>query len=67
MLKDNHAEPQPISNMSTILGTLEYGFSFVKQDPTFEDYYIYFIMKMQLNKMMNLFTINEPLCPSSKL
>jgi hypothetical protein len=24
-------------------------------------------MKMQLSKAMNLFTINEPLCPSSKL
>lgn len=67
MLKNIQAEPEPICNSSTMLATLEFGFSFVKQDTSFEDYYIYFVMKMQLSKSINLFTINEPICPSSKL
>jgi hypothetical protein len=50
-----------------MLNSLERAFPCVKIDQHFEDYYVFLVMKMQLGKASNLFTIGEPLCPSSKI
>lgn len=67
ILKDNQEEKFPLLNHQNLLSVLKISFPFVEIDQQYEDYYVNLIIKMKLKKAMNLITINEPLCPSSKL
>ena len=66
MLKNNQQQPFPIDNQDIFVKQLTKRFPSISIDVYYIDYYVYIAMLIQLNNSFNLFTINQPMCPTHK-
>ena len=66
MLKNNQEDPSPIDNQDNFLKDILQRFPILFIDDSYTDHYVFVAVILQMNKPFNLFTLNEPICPSIK-